>query len=122
MAAATQVKQAYTLLGDFGGAAEAQAIFAKQNANANSFYELAYYHYADFDFEAGDKAAERALEEAGGNERKQTERQLDQLRKAAKREEERLASATEAGGEGSAVQDPFGGLDPSGGAVPPTAP
>jgi tetratricopeptide (TPR) repeat protein len=120
--AAGQVVQAYVLLGNAEGAADAQEILAEANPSAGTFSTLAYYRYADFDFKRGDEAAALAVENANENQRKSVEKQLDQLRESAVQQEKRIEkqSDSEEGAE-SALQSPFGGLD-QGGGVPPTSP
>ncbi len=120
--AAGQVVQAYVLLGNAEGAADAQEILAEANPSAGAYSTLAYYRYADFDFKRGDEAAALAIENANQNQRKAVEKQLDQLRESAVKEEKRIEklSDSEAGAE-AGLQSPFGGLD-QGGGVPPTSP
>jgi tetratricopeptide (TPR) repeat protein len=120
--AAGQVVQAYVLLGNAEGAAEAQEILAEDNPSPGAYSTLAYYYYADFDFKRGDEAAALAVEEANENQKKAVEKQLDQLRESAVQQEKRIEKQadSEQGAE-SALQSPFGGLD-QGGGVPPTSP
>jgi tetratricopeptide (TPR) repeat protein len=122
VSAAGQVVQAYVLLGNAEGAAEAQEILAEDNPSSGAYSTLAYYYYADFDFKRGDEAAQRAVEETNENQKKAVEKQLDQLRESAVKEEKRIEklSDSEAGAE-EGLQSPFGGLD-SGGSVPLTSP
>ena len=62
--------QAYVLLGNAEGGAEAQEILAEANPSPGAYATLAYYLYADFDFKGGDEAAQRAVEEANPRQRK----------------------------------------------------
>ena len=119
---AGSVVQAFVLLGNAEGAAEAQEILAKANPSPGAYSTLAYYYYADFDFKRGDQAAQLAVEEANENQKKTVEKQLDQLRESAVKEEKRIEKLpdSEAGGE-EGIQSPFGGLG-QGSSVPPTSP
>ena len=120
--AAGQVVQAYVLLGNAEGAADAQEILAEANPSAGTYSTLAYYRYADFDFKRGDEAAALAVEDANESERKSVEKQLEQLRESAAKQEQRIEKQSDsAQGAESALQSPFGGLD-QGGSVPPTSP
>jgi tetratricopeptide (TPR) repeat protein len=119
---ATNVVQAYQLLGDYGGAAEAQALLVKANPSASDYGRLAFFYYADLNFKKGDEAADKAVAEAKPALKKQTEKQLSQLRESAQKfqkQQEKLSNS--ATGE-SELQTPFGGLDQSGQGLPPTAP
>ena len=119
---ANSAVQAYNFLGDFGGAAEAQEILAEANPSAGAYGQLAYFYYADLNFKAGEAAAEQAVAEAKPAQKKAVEKQLAQLQDAAeklKKQQEKLPDS--ATGEGE-LTDPFGGLDPGGGTVPPTTP
>jgi hypothetical protein len=119
---ANSVVQAYTYLDDPGGAASAQVVLAEANPSAGSYGQLAYYYYSDLNFKKGDEAADKALSEASPNDRKTLEKQLTQLHEAAekfKKQQDKLPDS--ATGE-SEFQDPFGGLNSGGGALPPTTP
>lgn len=119
VATAGNVVQAFVLLGDASGAAEAQRILAQANPSSGTYSTLAYYHYADFNFEAGDRAAEQAVAEAEEGQAGSVERQLSQLRQQAKQQEQQIANLPESpdgGGEG--IENPFGGLSPDAGVQP----
>lgn len=122
LATASQIVQAYVLFNDAEGAADAQEIVAETNPSSGAFANLANYRYADFDFKAGDKAKERALEEAKPDERKSIEKQLDQIREGWLKQEKKIEKqgGSEEGAEG-ALNSPFGGLSPDSG-LPPTTP
>ena len=121
LTAATNMSLAFQALGDFGGAADAQEVAAEASPSAQTYTQLAVMRWQDFDFKAGDAAAARAKEEARPAEQKQVERQLEAIRKQAVKLEKQQGSVSE-GSEGAGLQNPFGGLSPDGGAVPPTAP
>jgi tetratricopeptide (TPR) repeat protein len=122
LATANQILQAYVLFNDAEGAADTQEIVAESTPSSGAYANLANYRYADFDFKAGDAAAERSLEEAKPGERKSLERQLDQLRETWVKQEKKLEKqgGSEDGAE-TGLNSPFGGLNPDAG-VPPTTP
>ena len=119
---ASQVKQAFVLLGDADGAAEAQEILVTANPSGNGYYELAYYRYADFDFKAGDEASDLAVEEAKPAQKDATEKQLAKLREQAVKQQKAIDKLPDSGEGAGGLQSPFGGLGDPGGTVPPTAP
>lgn len=119
--AASSAVNAYRFLEDAEGAAEAQELLAEADPSTNSYSTLAFFRYVAYDFKAGDEAVARAVEQAKPAERKRVKRQLDGIRKQAVRLEKAQSKLPE-GSEGAGLQDPFGGLSPDGGAVPPTAP
>jgi tetratricopeptide (TPR) repeat protein len=119
--AGTYAVQAYVYLGDASGAAAAQKLVAEAQPNANAFFQLASYYYADGDFKNGDKAAEQAVAEAPANQRKQVEKALDQTREQAMKAQKQLEKNQDSDTGGSGIESPFGGLGPNSG-VPPTAP
>ena len=80
-AAAAEAAQAYQLLLDPAGAAEAQAIVAEAQGTSAAFYQLALYLYADGKIKAGDAAGERAVEAADSS----TAQRRAQERRAARR-------------------------------------
>ena len=129
VATAGNAVQAFNFLNDFEGAAEAQRFLAEANPSSGAYGQLAYFYYADLNFEKGDAAAEKAVAEAKPAQAKSVEKQLTQLREAAKKFEKQQAKAQEAQeqlpdsatGEGE-LQDPFGGLDQGSQGLPPTAP
>jgi hypothetical protein len=90
---AAQIVQAYYFLNDFGGAAEAQQIVAKDQPSSGAYGQLAYYRYASLNIPAGDKAASKAEAEAPKAQRGQLKRQLAAIRKEAVKAEKRLAKA-----------------------------
>ena len=124
VATAGNIVQAYVQLDDAEGAAAAQEILAEANPSGGTYAQLALYRYADFDMKGGDEAADKALKAAKPDERKELERQLEQIAQRAAKQEKALEKLPDdaAGGEG-ALDDPFSGLDPSGtGAPAPIAP
>jgi hypothetical protein len=110
---AAQIVQAYYLLNDAGGAADAQEIVATDQPSSGSFGQLAFYRYASFDIPGGDEAAKKAVSMAPGSTRKTTQQQLDQIRERAMKAKKQAAKAAEKSSTApgaSPLQDPFGGL------------
>jgi hypothetical protein len=112
---AAQIVQAYYLLNDAGGAAEAQQIVAEDQPSSGSFGQLAFYRYAGFDIAGGDDAAKKAVSMAPGSTRKTTEQQLDQIREQAVKSKQQAEKAAKAEKSSTApganpLQNPFGGL------------
>lgn len=123
-AAASNASQAYRLLNDAGGAARAQEVVAEAQQTSAAYGQLAFYLYADFQFDAGDAAAEQAIAEADASDRKQIEQSLEQLAESARKQERLADRAAEAGGAEAGEQqltDPFGALGGAGdaGVTPP---
>lgn len=118
---ASSAVNAYRFLEDAEGAAEAQQLLAESDPSTNSYSTLAFFRFAALDFKGGDEAVALAVKEAKPSERKQIERQLSSIRKQAERLKKAQGKAPP-GSEGAGLQDPFGSLNPGGGAVPPTAP
>ena len=120
VATAGNVVQAYVFLNDVDGAIEAQRILAEANPSAGTYSTLAYYQYAAFEFEAGDRSRDLALAEAKPAQRKQVERQLETIREQAVKFEKQQEKLPDSATGGTGIDDPFGPLDPSG--TDPTAP
>jgi tetratricopeptide (TPR) repeat protein len=104
-------------------AVRAQRIAVEGQPNAGTYSSLAIYEFFTGNFEAGDKAAKRAVALAPRPEVENAQKQLAEFRKRAKRyvaQSERVAKAEEkASGAGSGeFQNPFGGF----GAGTPGAP
>jgi len=121
---ADQMVQAYFLVGDFGGAAEAQEVIAGKDDSVQNLYSLAYYRLANLDLASGREAADEAIAAASGSERQQLEKALDRLEAQVAAEKQRIAKQA-AGGQAAgeqALEDPFGGLDGGGEIAPPPAP
>jgi hypothetical protein len=112
-AIAAQIVQAYYLLNDSGGAAQAQRIVAEDQPSAGSYGQLAFYLYASFDISGGDQAAKKAVSMAPSSTRKTTKQQLDQIRtqavKAKKQQAKAQKNAPTTPGS-NPLQDPFGGV------------
>ncbi len=113
--AASGVIQAYGYLGDFDGAAKAAAVVAESNPDQVNLQTLALAEYQRFEFDAGDKAAKRAVELAKPDDRKQLQQTLEAQRKQAVKFEKQEKKAAKAAPEGGELDDPFSGLDPAGG-------
>jgi hypothetical protein len=112
-AIAAQIVQAYYLLNDSGGAAQAQRIVAEDQPSSGSYGQLAFYLYASFDISGGDQAAKKAVSMAPSSSRKTTKQQLDQIRTQAVKGKKQQAKAqknapTTPGS--NPLQDPFGGV------------
>ena len=121
VATAGQVVSAYFFLNDAGGAARAQRIVAEANPSTGTYSNLAFYLYADGQIGPGDEAAAQAVAQAEPSERAAIRKELETLSRQAAKQKKALEKLPEggAGGEG-ALEDPFGGLGPSG--TPPPAP
>jgi hypothetical protein len=123
---ATNAAQAYVLLNDAKGAAEAQRIVAEAQNTASAYGQLAYYLYADFQFAAADEAAAKSVELSDPSARKQAEKQFEQLAASAKAEQKRIEKEREQGGKDAGQQeltDPFGALGGGSSVTPaPTTP
>jgi hypothetical protein len=116
---AALVVQAYVLLNDARGAAEAQRIVAEDRPSQGAYSNLALYLYASGDFEGGDEAAAKAVAEADPSQRKTVQRQLDRIAESARRFEQKQEKAAEKAPQGqNPLQAPLGG----GGLGAPTAP
>lgn len=118
---AGNVAQAFLYLDDVGGAAEAYEFLAEANPSVGTLATLAQYRYYDLDVKGGDRAIAELEKEKGGR-AKQALEQLGELREQVVKEKRRLAQLPEGQQGESALQSPFGGLSPEGGAVPPAAP
>jgi hypothetical protein len=119
---AANATQAYVLLNDAAGAAEAQGIVAEEQNSAAAYGQLAYFLYADFNFKEGEAAAEKAVQLSEPSERAQTRKNLESLAERARTEQKRIDEEAQQGGKEAGEQqltDPFGAL---GGAPSGTAP
>ena len=97
---------------------------ARAENTAAAYGQLAYYLYADLQFEAGDEAAAKSVELSDPAERKQAEKQFEQIAASAEAEQKRIEKEAEQGGKDAGQQeltDPFGALG-GGSSVAPTAP
>ena len=121
LATGQQMISAYQYLGDTGAAADTAELLVEPDPSFGGYANLAYLRYLDLDLKRGDKAADKARAEADKNDTSQL-KQLTDLRKRVVKAKKQIAKQpdSEAGAE-SALQSPFGGIDP-GGTVPPAAP
>lgn len=120
---AASAAQAYVLLNDAGGAAEAQRIVAGKNGTAADYGQLALYLYADGKIKAGDAAGDQAVKAAEPSQRDQVRKNMDSLAKSARKQKKQLAQQAEQGGGDAAqsqLENPFGGLGGTPAAPPPT--
>ena len=115
---AGEMVQAYFLLNDAEGAAQAQRIVAEDQPSSGSYGQLAFFLYSAADIPAGDAAAKKALAEASGSQRKAIDKQLSGIRKKAVKLEKQLAKARKQAPAPTApganpLQNPFGGVGTS---------
>jgi len=125
--AATSAAQAYQFLNDADGAASAQEVVAKAQNTAAAYGQLAYYLYADFKFEKADAAAKQAVAKAEPAQRKNIQRNMDQIAQSAREQQKQIEKQAEqqGGGKGEEAEppaDPFGSLGGGTGFGAPTAP
>jgi hypothetical protein len=121
---AASAAQAYVLLNDAGGAAEAQQIVADVNGTAADYGQLALYLYADGKLKEGDAAGDEAVKAADASQRAQIRKQMEALGESARKQQRAIERQAEEGGSeaGEAqLENPFGGLG-GGSTVPPTTP
>jgi hypothetical protein len=114
-AVAAQIVQAYYLLSDAGGAAEAQRIVASNQPSSGSYGQLAFYLYFAGNISEGDQAASKAESEAPKSQRSQVKQQLEQIRKQAVKAKKQLAKAQKNAPSpttpgANPLQSPFGGV------------
>jgi tetratricopeptide (TPR) repeat protein len=122
---AANATQAYVLLNDAEGAAEAQKIVAESQNSAPAYGQLAYYLYFDFQFDAADEAAAKAIELSEPSEREQTKKNLEAVEAQARKQKKQVDEAAAQGGKEAGEEqltDPFGSLGGSGGLAPAPAP
>jgi hypothetical protein len=122
---AANATQAYVLLNDAAGAAEAQQVVAGEQNSAPAYGQLAYYLYFDFQFEAADEAAAKAIELSEPSEREQTKKNLEAVEVQARKQKKQVDEAAEQGGKEAGEEqltDPFGSLGGSGGLAPAPTP
>ena len=117
---AARMAQAYPVLGDLESAVEAQEIVAADRPSATTYLQLALFYYSDFNFEKGDEAGKKAVEEAPNQSKKNVQKQLDDIRKQAEKQEKALAKLP----KDEQIPEPSllpstGGLETQ---LPPTAP
>lgn len=118
--AASNAAQAYVLLADADGAATAQAIVAEAQGTTSAYGQLAFYLYAAGKIDAGDKAADQAVQAADATVRDQIEKNLAAIRKQAIKQQEAIKEqaqqGNQSGSSGQQLEDPFGGLGGASGA------
>lgn len=117
---------AQTALDEAEDAADAYRIAAEASNRAPDFGGLATYLYISGDDAAAERASRRALELSDPSARGTLARRLEQTAKQTKELNDELERLVKAGqkGSGDALQDPFGGLGPtgSGDQLQPTSP
>ena len=122
--AAVGAVQVFILLNDAQNAATAQQVVADAQKTSTAYYQLVLYLYAANKIDAGDKAAQQAVDAANPEDRKALQKQLDSLRKQAIKYQQQVEQAAQQAGQngsaGSELDNPFGSLGGSGTA--PTSP
>jgi hypothetical protein len=122
---AANAAQAFVLLEDADGAAQAQRIVAEASPSQATFGQLAFYLYADGKLKEGDAAAKRAVELADPSQRQAVAKSLRSLADRAREQLKAIEKAAEKGGDAAGgstgIENPFGGLS-GGGAAPVPAP
>ena len=112
--AASNAAQAFQLLGDFDGAAQAQRIIAEDSKSAAQYATLAQYLYADGQLKAGDEAGQQAVRFADASQREQFRKSMDNLAELARDFQKQLEKAQKKGGSqdeaAAGLENPFGGL------------
>jgi hypothetical protein len=123
--AASNAVQVYQLLNDAGGAAEAQRIVADAQKSSAAYGQLAFYLYADFNFDEADAAAAKAVAAADPSDRKSVEKSMQAYSDQAHKTQKLIKKQQQQqGGGGEAaqqqLQDPFGTLGAGDTGVPTT--
>jgi hypothetical protein len=112
--AASTATQVFQLLNDASGAAEAQRIVAEAQKSSTAYAQLAFYLYADLEFDAADAAAKKAVALADPSDRKAIERNLAFYSEQAQKQQKLIEQQQQQeGGEEAAQQqleNPFGAL------------
>ncbi|MGI8631270.1 MAG: hypothetical protein ACR2NA_01800 [Solirubrobacterales bacterium] len=119
---ATLITNAYAILNDPQGAAEAQALVAEARPAPATLFELARYQYFAGDTKEADKAAAKAVEMAPKADRKALKEQISEIKKAAKQyAEAQQAGQDQGGGQSNPFSNPLGGSpgQPGGGLETP---
>jgi hypothetical protein len=108
---AGEMVQAYFLLNDAQGAAQAQRIVAEDNPSSGSYGQLAFFLYASGDISGGDAAADKAVSMAPGSQAQNLKKQLDGIRAQAVKLKKQQAKAPPPTTPGAnPLQNPFGGV------------
>jgi hypothetical protein len=122
--AASNAVQVYQLLNDAGGAAEAQRIVADAQKSSAAYGQLAFYLYADFNFDEADAAAAKAVAAADPSDRESVEKSMQAYSDQAHKTQKLIKKQQQQGGGGEAaqqqLQDPFGTLGAGDTGVPTT--
>jgi hypothetical protein len=112
--AASNAAQAFQLLGDADGAAQAQRIIAEDSKSAAQFAQLAQFLYADGKLKEGDEAGQQAVRYADASQREQIRKNMENLAELARDFKKRLEKAQKKGGSSdeaaAGLENPFGGL------------
>ena len=103
------------------GAAEAGRIAAEDRETVNDFATLANYLYIAGRVDAGDAAAKQALAVADESNAEQFEKALKATARSGAQLNKELEKRIEQGDAEGAIEDPFGSLGGSTGALPPAS-
>lgn len=114
--AAASMRDAYTLVGDYAGAARAQEILARDNPSSSEFANLAYYRYYALDIKGGNQALEQARKRAESQDDRRSLKQLERLRDQAADYKKQLAKNPQ--GE-NPLADPTANLPGAGSSLAP---
>ena len=121
-ATAGQMIRAYQSLGDSEGAADTQEVLVAADPSFVGYRDLTYLRYLDLDLKRGDQALDKARVEADPGNDAQI-KQLTKLREQVVKQKKRLAKQPGGAEEGAPqLENPFGGLSPDGGGLPPIEP
>jgi hypothetical protein len=112
---AADMVNAYYLLNDAQGAAQAQRVVAERTPSSGSYGQLAFFLYASYDIAGGDAAAKKAEALATSKaQRDQTKQQLASIRKQAVKVKKQQAKAQKnappATPGANPLESPFGGV------------
>jgi len=97
---------------DFAGAIKTQEAVTKLDPSAENYATLSYFLYSDGRLDEGKSAADKAIAETSGTQKKQFEKAFTQLAEQAEKQQKALKKAQKAGDTGGEpeLQNPFGSL------------